>query len=63
MMNEPLLGKRQVIVTERHPPVDFAKRIRDLLEVRYLHTEKVVLVMDHLNTHNKIVKRNEKILK
>ena len=26
--------------------------MRDLLEIRYPHAEKVVLVMDNLNTHN-----------
>ncbi len=31
--------------------VDFAEEVRDLLEARHPHAEKVVLVMDNLNTH------------
>ena len=52
MTSEPLAGHRHVTVTERRTAVDFAREVRDLLEVRYPHAEKVVLVMDNLNTHN-----------
>jgi hypothetical protein len=31
--------------------VDFAEAVRDLLEVRYPHADRVVLVMDNLNGH------------
>jgi hypothetical protein len=31
--------------------VDFAKEIRALLEVRYPHADRVVLVLDNLNIH------------
>ncbi len=31
--------------------MDFARVVRDLLEVRYPHAERVVLVLDNLNTH------------
>jgi hypothetical protein len=48
---EPLMGRRQVTVTEQRTTLDFAEVVRDLLEVRYPHAEKVVLVMDNLNTH------------
>jgi len=48
---EPLIGRRHVTVTERRTAVDFAHEVRDLLEVHYPHAEKVVLVMDNLNTH------------
>jgi hypothetical protein len=51
MLNEPLIGQRDVTVTEQRTAVDFAQGVRDLLEVRYPHAEKVVLVMDNLNTH------------
>lgn len=51
MLSEPLTGQRQAVVTEQRTAVDFAKVIRDLLEVRYPQAEKVVLVMDNLNTH------------
>ena len=51
LTGEPLAGHRHVTVTEHRTAVDFAKAVRDLLEVRYPHAEKVVLVMDNLNTH------------
>lgn len=51
MLSEPLTGQRQVLVTEQRTTVDFAQVVRDLLEVRYPQAEKVVLVMDNLNTH------------
>ena len=51
MINEPLMGQRHVTVTEQRTAVDFARVVRDSLEVRYPHAEKVVLVIDNLNTH------------
>lgn len=50
MAFEPLAGRRQVKVTERRTKVDFAQAIRELVE-RYPQAEKVVLVLDNLNTH------------
>ena len=32
--------------------IDWAKYVKDMLEVRYPEADKVVLVMDNLNTHN-----------
>ena len=51
MVSEPLAGRRKVHVTDRRTTVDFAQIIRDLVEVQYPQAEKVVLVMDNLNTH------------
>ena len=51
MTSEPLAGHRHVTVTEQRTAVDVAKEVRDLLEVRYPQAERVVLVMDNLNTH------------
>ncbi|HCM73988.1 MAG TPA: IS630 family transposase [Armatimonadetes bacterium] len=51
LTGEPLAGHRHVTVTKHRTAVDFAHEVRDLLEVRYPHAEKVVLVMDNLNTH------------
>lgn len=48
---EPLIGRRQVTVTDRRTTVDFAQEVRHLLEVHYPQAEKVILVMDNLNTH------------
>jgi len=51
MCFEPLSGWCHVTVTDRRTALDFAAAVRDLLTVRYPTVEKVVLVMDNLNTH------------
>lgn len=48
---EPLGGKRTVKITEQRTQVDWAEFIREMLEERYQNAEKVVLIMDNLNTH------------
>jgi hypothetical protein len=49
---EPLAGRRQVQVTDRRTGVDLAEQLRDLVDIIYPHTEKIVLVTDNLNTHS-----------
>ena len=49
---EPLGGKRNVKITERRTRIDWAHFIKEMLDERYPDVEKVVLVMDNLNTHN-----------
>jgi DDE superfamily endonuclease len=51
MVLEPLAGQRRVKVTERRTAVDFAYLIRELVDEQYPQAEKIVLVMDNLNTH------------
>lgn len=51
MISEPLVGWRAVKVTERRTAVDFAEVVRWLVEEVHEEAEKVVLVMDNLNTH------------
>ena len=51
MMSMPLTGWRAVHVTERRTAVDFAEVVRWLVEEVHEEAEKVVLVMDNLNTH------------
>lgn len=51
MFMEPLAGKRWVDITEHRTKVDWAHQIREMVDVRYPGAEKVVLVMDNLNTH------------
>lgn len=51
MACEPLAGKRVVQVTAQRTKADWAAFVRDLIDVQYPQAEKVVLVMDHLNTH------------
>lgn len=48
---EPLAGRRQVKVTERRTSQDWAHFIRELVDIHYPKAEKLVLVMDNLNTH------------
>jgi DDE superfamily endonuclease len=48
---EPLGGWRHVRVTERRTRQDWAGFVKDLLDNRYAEAERVVLVMDNLNTH------------
>jgi transposase len=49
---EPLGGERKVSITEQRTRIDWAHFIREMLEERYADAEKVVLLMDNLNTHN-----------
>ena len=48
---EPLRGWRHITVTARRTKIDFAELIRQLVDVHYPQAEKIVLVMDNLNTH------------
>jgi len=48
---EPLGGKRQVAITEHRRRAEWAEFIREMVEERYADAEKVVLIMDNLNTH------------
>jgi len=48
---EPLRGWRHVKVTAHRTKIDFAELIRELVDVHYPEAEKIVLVMDNLNTH------------
>ena len=47
----PLEAWRHIKVTDRRTMVDFAHCMRDLVDVHYPQAEKIVLVMDNLNTH------------
>ena len=51
MAVEPLAGQRTTQVTERRTRVDWAYFVQMLLTTVYPSTEKIVLVMDNLNTH------------
>ena len=52
MASEPLAGWRHVAATEHRCRSDWALFISDLLDGRYRDAERVVLVMDQLNTHS-----------
>jgi DDE superfamily endonuclease len=51
MLNEPLRGWREVVVTDRRTAVDWAQVIKDLVDVHFPDAERIVLVQDNLNTH------------
>jgi hypothetical protein len=51
MATEPLVGQRRVKVTERRTAIDFAELIREMVDDWYADAQKIVLVMDNLNTH------------
>jgi hypothetical protein len=52
IFTEPLAGWRYASVSERRTKIDWANHIQYLLTHCYPNAEKVVLVMDNLNTHN-----------
>ncbi len=49
---EPLAGWRTAQVTDRRRRLEWAAFVRSLLDGRYKDAERVVLVMDQLNTHS-----------
>lgn len=52
MTFEPLAGWRHVQMTDSRTAVDFAQVVKQLINSRrYRNVEKIVLVMDQLNTH------------
>ena len=51
MVSEPLTGRRSVTVTDRRTAKDFAEVLRWLADEIHPTAEKIVLVMDNLNTH------------
>ena len=52
MFGEPLAGWRKADVTDRRTAQDWAHQIKHLLDASYPSVEKVILVMDNLNTHS-----------
>jgi len=48
---EPLAGKRFVQARPQRTRQDWSQFVRELLDVHYPLAEKVILVMDNLNTH------------
>ena len=47
----PLEGWRHIKVTEQRTMIDFAHCMRDLVDIHFPQADKIVLVMDNLNTH------------
>lgn len=51
MVFEPLAGQRHVKVTDQRTNADVAVVLREVADVTYAGADKIVLVMDNLNTH------------
>ena len=51
MVFEPLAGRRHVKVTERRTKKDWAGCVGEMVDEMYPAAERIVLVMDNLNTH------------
>lgn len=51
MFFEPLVGKRQVKITAQRTRKDWAEAMRELADLHYPQAEKIVVVLDNLNTH------------
>ncbi len=52
MFFEPLAGKRFVKVTDERTRKDWAQAMKELADEIYPRAEKIVIVMDNLNTHS-----------
>lgn len=52
MVFEPLGCRRHVRVTQRRTRIEFAETLQYVSDVMYPRAEKIVLVMDNLNTHS-----------
>ena len=51
IVSEPLAGWRHISVTQRRTKIDWAHCIKELVDLHYPQAERIVLVMDNLNTH------------
>ncbi len=47
----PLRGRRYVLVGDQRTRLDWARCVKDLVDVHYRDADRIVLVLDHLNTH------------
>lgn len=48
---EPLAGKRYLKVTKQRTKKDWALFMQEVIDMHYWEAEKIILVMDNLNTH------------
>ena len=52
LVTAPLQGWREVRVSDQRTRIDWAHCVRDLVDVHFAAAERIVLVMDQLNTHS-----------
>ena len=55
MFTEPLGGWRHTVALKSRKKVDFALMMREVSEHYYPDVDKILLVADNLNTHNRAV--------
>jgi transposase len=53
LFTEPLAGYRHATALEHRTKVDWAKQMKWLADTVYPNAEKIIMVCDNLNTHNK----------
>lgn len=53
VFSEPKAGWRTARARERKTKVDWAQEVAEILDSRYAHCSKIILVCDNLNTHTK----------
>ena len=51
MLFEPLAGRRHIEITDQRRRVEWAEVMRLVADVLYPQAEKIVVVLDNLNTH------------
>ena len=51
MFFEPFQGRRHVKVTDHRTRLDWAEAMRELSDIAYPEAEKILVVLDNLNTH------------
>jgi hypothetical protein len=51
MISAPLEGWRHVEVTNRRTAIDWAHRMKELVDIHFPQADKITLVSDNLNTH------------
>jgi len=51
---EPLVGHRQLHISDHRTRIDWAHCIKHLIEVQHPAAEKIILVLDQLNTHSPV---------
>jgi len=51
MLFEPLMGKRQIEITDQRRRVEWAEVMRKVSDELYPEAEQIVVVLDNLNTH------------
>jgi hypothetical protein len=52
VVTEPLRGWRDVQISQQRTRLDFAHCVKTLVDVHYPSAERIVLVLDQLNTHS-----------